>query len=129
MQPPLGSRCAQARIGMQIEHRRFTHALPIEINDETVAAHPVVAHLNGFLAQIDGAFIALRLDREHIGLADLALFLDEEHFGRIGIVGQKLHAIAIQIEPVNGCHLDAAMELRVVFFLDPLVRQPVEFIE
>ena len=114
---------------MQIERRGLAHPLPIEIHDEAVPPHAVVTHLNRFFSQIDWAFMALPVDREHIGLADTARFFDEEHFGRIGIVSQEFHPVAIQIEAINRRHLDAAVELRVVLIFDPLVRQPVEFIE
>lgn len=49
-----------------------------------------------------------------------------QHFGRIGVVGQEFHPVAIQVEAIDRRHLNTAVELRVVFLFDPLVRQPVE---
>lgn len=112
---------------MQIKRHRFTHALSIEIHDEAVAPHPVVANLNGFFAQIDRAFVPLPVDREHIRLADLARLFDEEHFGRIGIVSQEFHAVAIQIEAIDRRHPYPAVELGIVFPLYPFVRQAIQF--
>src|ERR1700739_1289725 len=70
---------AQARIGVHIQRCCLAHAVAGEIDHEAVPAQAVVTHLNGLLPQIDRALIALRIDREDIGLADLAVLLDEEH--------------------------------------------------
>ena len=74
-----------------IQRGGLTHALPRKIHHKPIRAHPVKAHLYGLLPQIHRAFITLRVDGQHIGLAHLAILLDKEHLGRIGIEIGRAH--------------------------------------
>lgn len=114
---------------MQVERIGLAHALAGEVDDEAVAPLAVITHLHRLATQVDRAFVALRIDREDIGLADLAFLFDIKHLGRKGVVGQEGDAVAVQVETVDGRHLDAAVELRVVFLLHPLVSQAVKFFQ
>lgn len=80
------------------------------------------------VAQVDSAFEALRVDREDVGLADLAVFLDLEHLGREGVVGELHDALAIEIEALNRRQLDAAVEIDVVR-PPPFMLEAVQFLE
>ena len=95
----------------------MAHALVAVVDKDGLGGF-VVAHLDGLIPQIGGAFVAFGVDGEHIRLIDFAISFDEKYFVAVLIILQVMDATNVEVEAVNGLHLNATVEVIVVVGFD-----------
>lgn len=86
----------------------------------------VVAHLNGFAAQINGAFIFVAVDGEHVDLGDLAVILHVKDFIGIRIIDEVFDAPVVKVKSGQWGHANGAVGLVFVVIFNPRLREQVK---